>query len=173
MATPTTTAKNNSKYNNCTLEYIELSTCTKLSLKLERETRPFLKLSGLQERTCLALWRNILSFSPHRVQGEENKIPMARTKKKRANQKCDFSEPSSFTFSFSLLKVQVYSFVKRHLLNYSTFSSSTICNSRVTDTLVRKKLSVAGADRCPQGNHEQYQSDCNAIFYGNKGKVEN
>ena len=31
------TAKNNSKYNNCTLECIELSTCTELLLKLERE----------------------------------------------------------------------------------------------------------------------------------------
>ena len=33
----TMTAKNNSKYNNCTLECIELSTCTELSLKLKRE----------------------------------------------------------------------------------------------------------------------------------------
>ena len=36
-ATPTPMEKNNSKYNNCTLEWIELSTCTELSLKLEHE----------------------------------------------------------------------------------------------------------------------------------------
>ena len=36
-ATPTPTAKNNSKYNNCTLECIELGTCTELSLKFELE----------------------------------------------------------------------------------------------------------------------------------------
>ena len=37
-ATPTTpTAKNNSKYNNRTLECIELGNCTVLSLKLERQ----------------------------------------------------------------------------------------------------------------------------------------
>ena len=35
--TPTTKAKNNSKYNSCTSECIELSTCTELSLKLKRE----------------------------------------------------------------------------------------------------------------------------------------
>ena len=34
---PKTTAKNNSNYNNCTLECTELSTCTELSLKLQRE----------------------------------------------------------------------------------------------------------------------------------------
>ena len=39
-ATPATpTAKNNRKYNNCTLECIVLSTCTELSLK-----RPLLRL---------------------------------------------------------------------------------------------------------------------------------
>ena len=32
-----TTANNNSKYNNCTLECIELGTCTESSFKLERE----------------------------------------------------------------------------------------------------------------------------------------
>ena len=36
-ATPTTTAKNSSKYNNCTLKCIELSSCTELLLKLGRE----------------------------------------------------------------------------------------------------------------------------------------
>ena len=36
-ATLTTTAKNNSKYNNCTLECIKLGTDTELSLKLECE----------------------------------------------------------------------------------------------------------------------------------------
>ena len=33
----TTTAKNNGKCNNCTLECIKLSTCTELSLKLQPE----------------------------------------------------------------------------------------------------------------------------------------
>ena len=37
MRTGTPTAKNNSKYNNRTLECIELSTCTELSLTLECE----------------------------------------------------------------------------------------------------------------------------------------
>ena len=36
-ASPTTTAKNHNKYNNCMLECIELGTCTELSLKLERK----------------------------------------------------------------------------------------------------------------------------------------
>ena len=40
-AMPTTTAKSNSKYNNCTLECIKLSTYTELSLK-----RPVLEFSG-------------------------------------------------------------------------------------------------------------------------------
>ena len=48
-ATPMPTTKNNSKYNNCTLECIELGTCTELSLKLERE-KIFLEFSGLQGR---------------------------------------------------------------------------------------------------------------------------
>ena len=39
----------NSKYNNCTLECIELGKCTVLSLKLERE-KIFLEFSGQQGR---------------------------------------------------------------------------------------------------------------------------
>ena len=41
-ATLTPTTKNNSKYNNCTLEYIALDTRTELSLKLKREKTFFL-----------------------------------------------------------------------------------------------------------------------------------
>ena len=41
--------KRNSKYNNFTLECIQLYTCTKFSLKLQRE-RPFLEFSWLRER---------------------------------------------------------------------------------------------------------------------------
>ena len=37
MRKATLTAKNDSKYINCTLECIKLCTCTKLSLKLKRE----------------------------------------------------------------------------------------------------------------------------------------
>ena len=45
MRTATPTAKNNSKYNDCTLECIELSSCTELPLQLERE-KPFFRVVG-------------------------------------------------------------------------------------------------------------------------------
>ena len=44
-ATPTTTPKNNGKYNSCTLECIGLSTSTELALKLERE-KTFFRVVG-------------------------------------------------------------------------------------------------------------------------------
>ena len=48
-ATAMPKAKNNSKYSNYKLECIGLSTCTRLSLKLERE-KTFLEFSELQGR---------------------------------------------------------------------------------------------------------------------------
>ena len=58
-ATPTPTAKNNSKYNNCTLECIELGTCTELSLKF---FGPFLELSRLRGRNKQKLFQYLFSF---------------------------------------------------------------------------------------------------------------
>ena len=110
MATPKATAKNNSKDNNCTLECNRPSSCTELLLKFEHK-KYFLEFSGLQERnnksvlsTCLASWRNIPSFSAHKIQGRENKTLISRTKKS-ASKKCDFSEPWSMAFPSSLLRV--------------------------------------------------------------------
>ena len=60
-ATPTPTTKNNSKHNNCTFECIELSTCTELSLILERE-KYFLELSRLRGRNKQKLFQYLFSF---------------------------------------------------------------------------------------------------------------
>ena len=43
-----TTKKNTKLYNKCTLEYIELSICTELSQKLERE-KTFLRVHAGQQ----------------------------------------------------------------------------------------------------------------------------
>ena len=99
-ATATRTVKNNSKYYNCTLKSIELTTCTKISLKLERKETFFRVLGTLSISLVF-----FPSFSAHKIQGWENKILMTHTKEKSANQKCDFSEPSSLAFPSSLLKV--------------------------------------------------------------------
>ena len=61
MRTPTPTAKNDSKYNNYTLECIELSTCTELSLKIERE-KTVLELSRLRGRNKQKLSQYLFSF---------------------------------------------------------------------------------------------------------------
>ena len=53
--------KNNDKYNNCTLECIELSTCTKLSLKLQRE-KTFFRVVGTTRTLQQKLSRYLFSF---------------------------------------------------------------------------------------------------------------
>mgnify|MGYP001792981607 CR=1 FL=1 len=84
MVTPTTTttAKNNSKYNNCTSECIELSTCTELSPKLGRE-KTFLWLSRLRERNRKKLSQYLLSFNHFLFTNlrQKNKTLMTHTKK--------------------------------------------------------------------------------------------
>ena len=111
MATPTTAVKNNSKYNNCTLECIGLSTCMELLLKLERE-KTFFRVLGLQGRNnknvlsiCLASWKNIPLFFAFKIQGVQHRTLMTRPKKKSANHNCVFSELSPLAFLSSLLKV--------------------------------------------------------------------
>ena len=108
-AIATLTENNIRKYNYCTLECSDLSTCRELSLKLERE-KTILEFSRLQGRKnknvlsiCLASWRNTPSFSAH----EENKTQITCRKKKSDNQKWDFSEPSSLAFLSSLLKAPI------------------------------------------------------------------
>ena len=104
-----------SKYNNCTLKCIELGTCTELLLKITTWKDLCLEFSGLQGRNCknfliicLASWRNIPSFSVLFTKFKAKKQdPNDQHRDKRATQKCDFSEPSSFAFPSSLLKVLI------------------------------------------------------------------
>ena len=58
---------------------------------------------------CLASWRNILSFFYSQNLKQRNKTLINFTKNKRANQKCDVSEPLLFAFPSSLLKVPINS----------------------------------------------------------------
>ena len=66
MRTATPRAKNNNKYNNCTMECIKLSICTQLSLKLEFEKIYFrvsvLKIRNNIFRTILASWETFICF---------------------------------------------------------------------------------------------------------------
>ena len=94
-AMPTTTAKNSSKYDDCTLE------CRNLAPARGRNSKNFLGI-------CLASWRNIPSFFYSQSLKQRNKTLMTSTMNKRVNQKCDFSEPSSFAFPSSLLKVPIH-----------------------------------------------------------------
>ena len=85
-ATPTTTTKNNSKYNNCTMECIEMSTCTELSLKLDLE-KFFLRVLAIirtlqqkRSRYLFGFMEKYLSFFLfiYKVYGEGNKTLITR-----------------------------------------------------------------------------------------------
>ena len=100
------TAKNNSKCNNCTLECIVLSTCTELSLKLEREKIFFFYFWGL--KVLIAKWRfmekHSISFVSQNSRPTKQNPKKKETKNKTASQKLVFfSELSSFAFPSSLL----------------------------------------------------------------------
>ena len=94
--------KNNSKYNNCTLECIKLGTCTQFSLKLIREKTSF-SVVETTRTSQQKLSQYLFSFMAKRfIVFVITKFKAKKQNKSRAKQKDDISEPSSFAFPSSL-----------------------------------------------------------------------